>query len=98
MWVFLTAGPVVSIPLILAELPQRKNCGDRHEEVQLLDIHRRFFSGLHLAVGRHHRRRIPRYGLQLSRVEVFLNDQYAYSLRNLLQTIFPPVIWWMRPA
>ena len=26
MW-FLTAGPVVGIPMILAELPKRKNCG-----------------------------------------------------------------------
>ena len=26
MW-FLTAGPVVGIPLIVAELPERKNCG-----------------------------------------------------------------------
>ena len=26
MW-FLTAGPVVSMPMILAELPERKNCG-----------------------------------------------------------------------
>ena len=36
MW-FLTAGPVVSIPMILAELPEKKNCGswfkkhNRHE-------------------------------------------------------------------
>ena len=64
---FLTAGPVVSIPMILAVLPERKNCGcffkkhHRHEEVQFFDICRGFFSDLHLAVGRYHRRRISRY-------------------------------------
>ena len=70
------------IPMILTQLPQGKNCWSffkkhhGHEEVQLLDKPRRFFSGLHLAVGRHHRRRTPRcpHGLQLSRVKIFLAD------------------------
>ena len=75
MW-FLTAGPAVGIPMILTEFPQGQNCGSffkKHnfdKQVQLFDIHCRFFSCLHLAVGRHHRRRIRRcpHGLQLSRV------------------------------
>ena len=63
---FLTAGPVVGIPLILAELPERKDCGslfkkhNLHEWVQFFDTYRGFFSCLHLAVGRHHRRRTSR--------------------------------------
>ena len=79
MW-FLTAGPVINLPMILAELPDRKNCGcffkkhHRHEQVQVFDIYLGVFSCLHLAVGRHHRRRIPRHphGLQLGRVKVFI--------------------------
>ena len=60
---FLTAGPVVCIPMILTEFPQGKNFESffkKHnfdEYDQLFDTHRRFFSCLHLAVGRHHRRR-----------------------------------------
>ena len=81
MW-FLTAGPVVCIPMILTEFPQGKNCGSffkKHnfiKQVQLFDIYCRFFSCLHLAVGRHHRRRTSwcPHGLQLSRVKVFLAD------------------------
>ena len=52
--------------MILAELPERKNCGcffkkhNRHEQVKFSDKYRGFFSCLHLAVGRHHRRRILR--------------------------------------
>ena len=59
MW-FLTTGPVVNIPMILAELPDRKNCGsffkkhNGHEKVQFFDVDRCVFSCLHLAVGRHH--------------------------------------------
>ena len=54
---FLTTGPVVGFSMIFAELPERKNCGSffknhkRHEQVQFFDIHCRFFSCLHLAVG-----------------------------------------------
>ena len=79
MW-FLTTGPVVSIPMIFAELSEWKNCGcffkkhHCHEQVQFFDIHRGFFSCLHLAVGRHHRRRIlgiP-HDLQIGRVKVSL--------------------------
>ena len=81
MW-FLTAGPVVSIAMILAGLPDWKNCKcffkkhNCHEWVQCFDIYRGLFSCLHLAVGRHHRRRILRYphGLQFSRVKVSLAD------------------------
>ena len=83
MW-FWTAGPVVCIPMILTELTEfpRKNCGNffkKHnldEQVQLLDVHRRFFFGLHLAVGRHHHHWTPRcpHGLQLSRAKVFRTD------------------------
>ena len=79
MW-FLTADPVVCIPMILTEFPQGKNCGSffkKHnfdEQVQFFDVHRLFFSCL--AVGRHHRRRTPwcPHGLQLSRVKVLLTD------------------------
>ena len=52
----LAAGPVVSIPMILTELPERKNCGsffkkqNRHEYVQFFDENRCFLSCLHLAV------------------------------------------------
>ena len=75
-------GPAVCMPMILAGLRARKNCESffkKHnfdKQVQLLDIYRRLFSGLRLAVGRHHRRRIPRhsYGFQLGRVKVFLTD------------------------
>ena len=41
----LTAGPVVGIPMILTELPERKNCGsffkkhNRHEQVQFIDVY-----------------------------------------------------------
>ena len=41
----MTAGPVVRKPTILAELPERKNCGsffkkhNRHEQVQFFDIY-----------------------------------------------------------
>ena len=43
--------------------------------------HRGFFSCLHLAVGRHHRRRTPRcpHGLQLRKVKVFLADHMHTS-------------------
>ena len=53
---------------------------------QFFDIYRGFFSGLHLAVGRHHRRRIPRYpqGLQLGRVKVFLADHVIFLPALLL--------------
>ena len=86
MW-FLTAGPVVSIPMILAEFPERKNCGNffkkhnRHEEVQFFDIRYGFFSCLHLAVGRHHHRRTAPcpHGLHLSRVKVSLADHMHTS-------------------
>ena len=82
MW-FLTAGPVVGVPMILAELPERKNfgCFFRHEEVQSFQIFSGLFFGSHLAVGRHHRRRIPRYphGLHLDRVKVFLADHMHTS-------------------
>ena len=58
------------------------NCGsfikklNFDKQVQLFDIYCRFFSCLHLAVGRHHRRRTSRcpHGLQLSRVKVSLTD------------------------
>ena len=46
---FLTAGPAVSIPMILAELPERKNCGSFfkkhicHESVQFFDMYRCLF-------------------------------------------------------
>ena len=81
MW-FLTADPAVCTPMILTEFLQGKNCGsffkkhNCHEWVQIFDVYRRFFSGLHLAVGRHHRRRTSRcpHGLQLSRVKVLLAD------------------------
>ena len=95
---FLTAGPVVGIPLILAEFPERKNCGcifekhNRHEQVQFFDIFSGFFSGLHLAVGRHRRRRVPRYphGLQFSRVKVFLTDlvHTCYGLYHKLSFLW----------
>ena len=79
MWI-LTAFPVIRVPMILTEFPQRKNCGSffkKHnfdEQVHLFDIYRRFFSRLHLAVGHHHRRRTPRcpHRLQPSRVKVLL--------------------------
>ena len=81
MW-FLTAGPVVGIPMILAEIPERKKCGSffkkhhRNEKVQFFDTYRCFFFCLHLAVGRRHRHRTPQcpHGLQLSRVKVSLAD------------------------
>ena len=93
MW-FLTADPVVCIPMVLTEFPERKNCGsffkkhDRHGQVQFFDKYRGFFSCLHLAVGRHQLRRIPRCprGLQLGRVEVFLADHMhtSYGLYHKL--------------
>ena len=83
MW-FSTAGPLVSIPMILASRIS-----------PILDIYCCFFSRLDLAVGRHHRRRTPRcpHGLQLSRVKV-----YAYSLRNPPQTLFPPALLLTQPG
>ena len=47
------------------------------KQIHWFDIYCRFFSGLHLAVGRHQRRRTPRcpHGLQLSRFKVFLADR-----------------------
>ena len=93
MW-FLTADPVVCIPMVLTELPERKNCGsffkkhNRHGQVQFFDKYRGFFSCLHLAVGRHQLRRIPRCprGLQLGRVEVCLADHMhtSYGLYHKL--------------
>ena len=79
MW-FLTAGPVVCIPMIFTEFHQGKNCGcffKKHnfdKQVQVFDIFCRFFSCLHLAVGRHHRRWTPRcpHGLHLRRVKFSL--------------------------
>ena len=56
---FLTTGPMVCTPMIFAELPEWKNCRcafkkhNCHEKVQFFVIYRGFFSGLHLAVGRH---------------------------------------------
>ena len=64
MW-FLTADPVVCVPMMLLEFPLGENCGSffkKHnfdEQVQVFDRHLRFFFGLHLAVRRHHRRRTP---------------------------------------
>ena len=83
----LTAFPVVCIPMILTEFLQGKNCGsffkklNRHEKVQFFDMFRGFFSCLHLAVGRHHRRRTSRcpHGLQLSRVSLS-HSPYPYLL------------------
>ena len=83
---FLTAGPVVCMPMILTELPETKNCGsffEKHncdELVQFFDIWSRFSSCLHLAVGRHHRRRTSRcrHGLKLSNVKVSLADQLSF--------------------
>ena len=46
-------------------------------------MYHRFFSCLHLAVGRHHRRRTSRcpHGLQISRVKVFLTDHMHTNSR-----------------
>ena len=104
MW-FLTDGLVVSVPMILAELPERKNCGsffkkhNRHGQVQFFDKSRGFFSCLHLAVGHHQRRKIPRCsrGLQLSRVEVFLAD-HMHTSWILPQSLFPPALLLMQPG
>ena len=90
MW-FLTAGPVVGIPMIPAELPEWKNCGsvfkkhNCHEQVPLFDIFSGFFCGSHLTVGRHHRRLTPccPRGLQLSRVKVFFRINHKLSLVRL---------------
>ena len=79
MW-FLTAGPVVRKPMILAELPESKNCWsffkkhNCHEWVQFFDMYRCFFSCLHLAVGHHHRRRT-----HVSRAKVSLADHMHTS-------------------
>ena len=67
---------------MFAEFPQWKHCGSflkKHncdEWVQLFDTYRRFSICSHLAVGRHHRRRILRnpHGLQFGRVKFFLAD------------------------
>ena len=97
MW-FLTIGPVDGIPMIFAELPKWKNCGcffkkhHCHEYIQFFDIYRGFFSCLHLAVGRHHRRRTSRcpHGVQFGRVKVSLADHMhacseIYHKLSLLQ-------------
>ena len=66
---FVAAGPMETVPKFFAELASPSR-------ISPIFIHRRFFSCLHVAVGRHHRRRIPRHprGLQLSRVQVSLAD------------------------
>ena len=59
---FLIAGPVVSIPMIPEEIPEKKNGQtffekhNRDDKVQIFGVCRGFFSCLH-AVGSHHRRR-----------------------------------------
>ena len=104
MW-FLNAGPVVGIPMVLTEFPQGKHSGSffkKHnfdEQVQFFDIFRGFFSGLHLADGRHHRRRTPRcpHGLQLSRVKVSFTD-HAHLLQIQPQTLLPPALLLTQPG
>ena len=58
--------------------------------------YRDFFSGLHLAVGRHQRRRSPRYphGLQLGRVKVFLADHMHTSSGVYLKLSFFRLFCW----
>ena len=59
-------------------------------------MYRRFFSCLHLAVGRHHRRRTPRYphGLQLGRVKVFLADHTHTRSWIYHKLSFFPLFYW----
>ena len=101
MW-FLTAGPVVCVPMVLTQLPQGKNCGNFFKknnfdkQVQLFDIYCRFLSCLHLAVDRHHRRRTSwcPHGLQLSRVKVFLTGHmHSRSWINCKLLFFRLFCW-----
>ena len=96
MW-FLTAGPVVCTPMVLAEFRERKNCGsffkkdNCREWVEIFDIYRGFFCCLHLTVGRHHHRRILRnpHGLQFSRVKVSLAD-HMHTCSGIYHKLFFP--------
>ena len=77
MW-FLTDGPVACIPMILAEFPERKNCGCRTLTNKSNCLTYTVAASLVCtAVDRHHRRRTSCFPhcLQLSRVKVFLTDQ-----------------------
>ena len=105
MW-FLTAGPAVRTPMILTELPERKNCGSfikKHnfdEQVQLFDKKRRSFSGLHLAVwSSSPSSDSSMYSWsptqQSSGLSYWL---YAYSLLNQLQTLFPLALLLTQPG
>ena len=107
MW-FLTAFLVIRVPMIFAEFPQGKNCGsffkmhNCDEEVEFFDVYSGFFVCSHLAVGRHHRRRISRYphGLQLSRVKVLLTDHmHTRSGINHKLSFLQPSCWgtWENP-
>ena len=93
MWILIF--PVIPVPIFFAEFFQWQHCGSflkKHnsdEWVQSFDIFRRFIICSHLAVGSHHRRRIPRYphGLQLDRVNVIPTDHM-----NQPQTLSPPAL------
>ena len=111
MW-FLTSSAVVCTPMILVGLPQRKNCGSFFKKhnfdklVQLFDIHCRFFSCLHLAVGRHHRRRTSwcphgRTVLDCSdtcfREEDFFDTSWSLRKRVFWGVVFTPTVGCNRP-
>ena len=79
MW-FVAAGPVVSTNMILAE---------RTAIVSLRDI-TVTNSCLHLAVGRHHRRRNSRcpHGLQFGRVKVSFTDPCILAPESTTNSLF----------
>ena len=63
---------------------------------RISQLYRGFFSGLHLAVGRHHRRRTPRcpHGLQLSRVKVSFTDHMHTRSWNYHKLSFLRLVCW----
>ena len=96
---FLTAGPLVGIPIIFAEFSEWKNCRCLQEAspsrigpiLWQFPWPRRWPSS-------------PSSDSSTSSWSPIRQSQglscwsYAYLLRNLPKTLFPPVLWWMRPA
>ena len=61
----LTAGPLIGLTVLFAELSKRKDCKrvveylHRHEEIKIVTVHLCFLICLHFSTGHHHRCGVP---------------------------------------